>query len=131
MLTNCSQLTDYTCPVHLARKFGYSFAGDGYCMDWIYLPEGSPELLSSNHTFYDKDRIQECMNRCVNAAEQGLIGSQSTSWFSKLFLKAQIGNKAFYIKNSNKRCGCSYGSCSSIRTSLGYTSYHIHGFGKC
>ena len=91
----------------LAKGKSYVLAGDGYCDDWVYLPEGKyPALISDvSNTLYNEDRIQECMNRCTNAAKTS----------------AKISNKAFYIK-SDRRCGCSSGACST-RKGSGYTSY--------
>ena len=112
---------------HLANKFGYAIAGRGYCTDHIALPEGKyPELLSINETLYDKDRIRECMTRCLDAVQEDTLGSQNNGG-------SLIGDKAFHIRDSDQRCGCSSGPCSSIRASLGYTSYYIQDgvSGKC
>ena len=79
------------------RESGYAVAGDGHCDDWVYLPEGAyPELLTDSDPLFDEDRIQECMNRCVHASKQGLLGSRGSG-------DRTIRNHAFYIR-SDQRC---------------------------
>ena len=96
-------------------------ASNGYCKDWVYLPEGAyPELLTDTDTLYDKDRIQECMNRRVSAAEQNFHGTQSSG-------NNKISDQAFYVRTSDERCGCSSGQC--YERQIGdedYTSYFIY-----
>ena len=93
-------------------------AGTGYCKDYVYLPEGGyPSLLDQLDPLYDKNRIKECMNRCLYASSQGLAGSKGA-------VDTTIREHAFYIKQSNQGCACSSGDCSD-RTSSGYTSYYI------
>ena len=44
-------------------------AGYGYYKDYAYLPEGGyHSLLNKSDHLYDKDRIKDCMNRCVYAS---------------------------------------------------------------
>ena len=104
----------------LVRTYRYAIAGNGYCKDYINLPEGEyPSLLGNTDPLYNTDRIRECMNRCVFAAEQGYKGIQSDD---------PIGDKAFIIRSFDQHCQCSTGSCSSIRSdgvySWMYTSYY-------
>jgi hypothetical protein len=102
-----------------ATVFSYALAGNGYCSDWVYLPEGGyPNLLSKSYPLYNKDRIKECMNRCVYAAKQGLLGSYSSGY------GRAIRSHAFYI-TSYQRCACSSGTCSIRYGSGFYTSYYI------
>ena len=104
--------------IFLARVSNYAPAGKGYCNDWVFLPEGAyPELLNLDHPLYNKDRIQECMNRCVDAAKQGLHGYRRSG-------DTTIRNSAFYL-NSDLRCGCSSGACST-RTTQGYSGYRSY-----
>ena len=110
----------YCAIFQLVRTYRYAIAGKGYCKDYINLPEGFyPSLLGSTDPLYSTDRIRECMNRCVFAAEQGYIGIESDD---------PISDKAFTIRRSDQHCQCSSGSCSSIRSdgtySREYTSYH-------
>ena len=85
-------------------------ASYGYCKDYAYLPEGGyPSLLGKSSPHYDKDRIQECINRCVYA--------------SKNEEDTKIRDRAFYNRDSDQRCACSSGACYT-RKSSGYTSYH-------
>ena len=92
-------------------------AGSGYYKDYTYLPEGGyHSLLNKSDPPYDKDRIKECMNRCLHASSLGLSGSKGA-------VDTRIRNHAFYIKHSNQGCGCSSGTCYD-RTSSGYTSYY-------
>ena len=105
----------------LARASSYALAGDGYCKDWVYLPEGGyPALLSTSASLYNKDRIEECMNRCVDAADKNLTGYYSGDIFKN------IRDLAFYIKKSDQRCGCSSGACStaSLTPDPSSISYH-------
>ena len=105
--------------MHTEKSFRYYVAGEGYCKDWVYLPEGAyPALLAPNDPKHNDDRIQECMNRCLYAAYRGLAGSKGSDG-------TRIGNQAFYIYNSNQGCGCSSGTCEANEES-GYTSYNIY-----
>ena len=105
--------------MHTATSFRYYAAGNGYCKDWVYLPEGGyPAPLAPDDPLYSHDRIQECMNRCFYAAYQGLAGSSGSDG-------TEIGNQAFYIKTLNQRCGCSSGTCEP-NEGTGYTSYKIY-----
>ena len=105
--------------MHTEKQFRYYVAGEGYCKDWVYLPEGGyPAPLAHNDPKYSDDRIQECMNRCLYAAYRGLAGSEGSDG-------TRIGNQAFYIKASNQGCGCSSGTCEANGGS-GYTSYNIY-----
>ena len=105
----------------LVRTYRYAIAGNGYCKDYIDLPEGEyPSLLDSNDPLYNTDRVRECMNRCVFAAEQGYKGIYNSY--------DPISDNAFIIRRSDQHCRCSSGSCSSIRSdglySSEYTSYY-------
>ena len=107
----------------LVRKSGFTLAGDGHCKDWVYLPEGGkvyPALLNESNPLYDVNRTQECMNRCVDAADKNLTGYYSGDIFKN------IRDLAFYIKKSDQRCGCSSGACStaSLTTDPAFISYH-------
>ena len=85
-------------------------ASYGYCKDYAYLPEGGyHSLLNKSDPPYDKDRIKECMNRCVYALNK----EEDT----------KIRDRAFYIRDCNQRCACSSAACYS-RKSSGYSSYH-------
>ena len=98
----------------------YVMGGRGFCKDWVYLPEGKyPELLKDTEPLYNEDRIRECMNRCVYAAEQNNMGSKGSS-------STEISDQAFYIRKSDQHCGCSSGSCRSRAANNGYTSYYIY-----
>ena len=114
-------LVDIDCAIfQLVRTYRYAIAGNGYCKDYINLPEGEyPSLLGSTDPLYNTDRVRECMNRCVFAAEQGYKRYQSDD---------PISDKAFIIRRSDQHCRCSSGSCSSIRSdgvySSKYTSYY-------
>ena len=100
------------------RESGYAVAGDGHCDDWVYLPEGGyPDVLTDSNPLYDEDRIQECMNRCVNAANEGSIGSNSHG-------DPNIRNLAFYIRLSDQACGCSSGECSTLTPDPSFRSYY-------
>ena len=102
----------------LARTSGYTIAGDGHCDDWVYLPEGGyPETLSESNLLYNVDRIQECKNRCVKAADKGLIGSNSHG-------DPKIRDLAFYIRKSDQHCACSSGACSTLTPDPGFRSYY-------
>ena len=106
------------------RKSGFTLAGDGHCKDWVYLPEGGkvyPALLNESNPLYDVNRTQECMNRCVDAADKNLTGYYSGDIFKN------IRDLAFYIKKSDQRCGCSSGACSTatLTTDPTFISYHI------
>ena len=97
-------------------QYTYSLLGDGYCDDWVYLPEGRyPGWLNSGNELHDDDPKQECLNRCLSAYE-ARAGSSGK----------KIGNKAFYV-NADGRCACAVGACSSRVTGLGqvYDSYEI------
>ena len=105
--------------MHTEKSFWYHVAGNGYCNEWVYLPEGGyPAPLAPNDPLYNEDRVQECMNRCLYAAHRGLAGSEGSDG-------TRIGNQAFYIKTSNQGCGCSSGTCEANEES-GYTSYNIY-----
>ena len=94
--------------------------GRGFCKDWVYLPEGGyPELLTDTETLYNEDRISECMNRCVDAAEKNNMGSKGSS-------STKISDYAFYIRTSDQHCGCSSGSCRKRASDNRYTSYYIY-----
>ena len=101
----------------LAKVSDYVKAGNGYCKDWVYLPEGKyPNLLTVSDPLYNEDRIKECMNRCLHASSRGLGGSKGE-------YETRIRDHAFYIRHSDQGCGCSSGTCSD-RKSSGYTSYY-------
>ena len=103
--------------LYLARSYQYAMAGNGYCTDWVYLPEGAyPSLLRKSDTLYDENRITECMNRCIDASIRGLSGSRDA-------VDTPIRDHAFYIRQSDQGCGCSSGECSE-RMSTGYASYY-------
>ena len=103
----------------LARNTGYGLAGDGYCEGWVYLPEGGyPEPLTESDPLYDVDKIRECMNRCVYAANKGLIGSRGAS-------DTTIRDLAFYIRLDDQQCACSSGACSTRITDTAFRSYFI------
>ena len=94
-------------------------AGTGYCKDYVYLPEGGyPSLLGQLDPLYDKNRIKECMNRCLYASSQGLAGSKGA-------VDTTIREHAFYIRKSDQGCACSSGICNDRKASSGYTSYYI------
>ena len=95
-------------------EYGYKSLGDGYCGDWVYLPEGSyPALLNAGNQLYDADRKKECLNRCLVAYGKN---GKSTSG-------GKIGKQAFYV-NSDDGCACAVGECSA-RHGTGYASYEI------
>ena len=103
----------------LESAYRYTIAGIGHCKDWVYLPEGGyPQLLDDSKPLYNVDRIQECMNRCVHAADNGLIGSQSSG-------DTKIRDLAFSINLSNHRCGCSSGECSVLTPDHAFRSFYI------
>ena len=103
----------------LESAYRYTIAGIGHCKDWVYLPEGGyPQLLDDSKPLYNVDRIQECMNRCVHAADNGLIGSQSSG-------DTKIRDLAFSINLSNQRCGCSSGECSVLTPDHAFRSFYI------
>ena len=107
---------EYVCTI-LGRKSGFTIAGDGNCVDWVYLQEGPyPELLNESNPLYNVNRTQECMNRCVDASIRGLSGSRDA-------VDTPIRDHAFYIRQSDQGCGCSSGECSE-RMSTGYASYY-------
>ena len=106
---------------HLEGTLTYAVAGNGFCKDWVYLPEGGyPELLTITDTLFSEDRVQECMNRCVDASEQSFDDTQYSG-------NNKISDIAFYVRTSDERCGCSSGPCQErqIRDN-DYMSYFIH-----
>ena len=112
----CLKLNNFT--LFLARTSGYAIAGDGHCDDWVYLPEGGyPETLAESNPLYNVDRIQECKNRCVNAADKGLNGSNSHG-------DPKIRDLAFYIRLSDQHCACSSGACSKLTPDPAFRSYY-------
>ena len=109
---------EYVCTI-LGRKSGFTIAGDGNCVDWVYLQEGPyPELLNESNPLYNVNRTQECMNRCVDAADNGLNGSKGDSG------ETTIRDLAFFVRVSDQHCGCSSGACSTRSTDPNYISYH-------
>ena len=85
-------------------------ASYGYCKDYAYLPEGGyHSLLNKSDPLTDKDRIKECMKRCVYASNN----EEDT----------KFRDRAVYIRDCDQRCACSSGTCYS-RKSSGYSSYH-------
>ena len=95
------------------NEFKYSLLGDGYCEDYVYLPEGSyPARLNSGNKLHDDDPKQECLNRCLGA----YISGAGTSG-------RKIGYKAFYVR-PNGGCACAIGDCST-RLAGHYDSYEI------
>ena len=98
---------------------GYAYAGFGHCNDWVYLPEGAyPALLAESNSLYNVDRIQECVNRCVYAADNGLTGFHSHG-------DPKISDLAFYVVESDGRCACSSGACSTLTPDPTFRSYYI------
>ena len=95
----------------------YRIVGRGYCYDYKYLatPYGNyPPLLPSSSPLYSPDRIQECRNRCLDAAKTD----------------ASYSTKGFYVGTSTNpdRCGCAKcgQDCSQQSgASSGYDSYAI------
>jgi hypothetical protein len=82
---------------------------NGYCSDWVYLPEGAypPQIsLSENPK-------QECAQRCHRASNNR--AQHGTTY----------GDQAFYLRTSDKRCACSYGACSSRVGGSAYKSYSM------
>ena len=71
----------------MAAGFEYVSVGFGYCQSDIrhLLEANYPSLLSQNRRLYDSDRVQECMNRCM---------------------QAYPGTKYFMIRTSDQRCAC-------------------------
>ena len=100
-----------------ARSSEFDIAGDGYCKDWVYLPEGGyPIPLDESSPLYNAHRVQECMNRCIYAADNGLVGYNTA--------ESKIRDLAFYIRLADQRCGCSSGSCSTQIPDPAFRSYH-------
>ena len=94
--------------------FRYSSLGDGFCEDWVYLPEGSyPPRLNADNELHDSNAIQECLNRCLGAYGEDGAGTSG----------GKIGNDAFYM-SSNGGCACAVGFCSSLVPGP-YESYAI------
>lgn len=92
-----------------ARKMsqGYEFASVafGLCDDQQHLPEGAyPPLLSPQRRLYDDDRVQECMNRCLDAYP---------------------GTKGFSVRVSDHGCTCSSGNCAFTQPSIDYQTFHV------
>ena len=91
----------------------------------MYLPEagypasgsGYPDPLNESSHLYDVNRTQECMNRCVDAANKNLTGYSTGD--------TKIRDLAFYVRKSDQRCACSSGACSELTTDPAYMSYHI------
>lgn len=80
-----------------ATGFTYTFAGNGYCNDYIYLPEGAyPPLLTPDSPLFNADRLRECGNRCRAAALDNM----------------EYSPYAFYV-NYAGRCGCAKSQCYS------------------
>ena len=95
-------------------QYTYSLLGDGYCEDWVYLPEGSyPARLNADNALHDTNAIQECLNRCLGA--YGKTGAGTSG--------GKIGNEAFYVK-PNGGCACAVGNCNKLSTGS-YESYAI------
>ena len=92
----------------------------------MYLPEagypasgsGYPDPLNESSHLYDVNRTQECMNRCVDAADKNLTGHSGGD--------KNIRDLAFFVRKSNQRCGCSSGACSTatLTTDPAFISYH-------
>jgi len=96
-------------PMPAINIIQYQLIGAGYCADWNYLPEGGyPKLLNEDHKLYDSDRVQECLNRCVDASKKN----------------NNIQSQAFYV-DVNSKCACSKGTCQALKGS-GYKSYKIY-----
>ena len=120
-MTNISVLTkiEYFYTI-LVRKSGFTLAGDGHCKDWVYLPEGGyPAPLNESNPLYNANRTQECMNRCVDAADKNLTGHSGGD--------KNIRDLAFYVRKSDQHCACSSGACSTatLTTDPTFISYHI------
>ena len=110
----------------LERITGYTIAGSGRCSDYALLPEGAYNTrISNENPLHHKDRIRECMNRCIDASARGAIPSKSSSYGNK------IGDLAFFIRDWDQGCGCSSGTCFTTKTQSVYnndfTSYHVSG----
>jgi hypothetical protein len=88
----------------------YWSIGAGYCADYKYLPVGSyPDLLQPSQPLYNADRVEECLNRCVDAYPNTIA----------FFVKLIDGNK----------CACSSGACSGDRPAQDkYHSYRKAGW---
>ena len=98
--------------------YNYRHLGAGFCTDdWVYLPEGGyPPLLAETDPLYDSDRLRECMNRCIHAAENSLAGSGAAA-------STEISDQAFYV-NGNNQCACASGSCDNFSNDA-YQAYGI------
>ena len=82
----------------------YWSIGAGYCSDWKYLPEGAyPDLLQPSQPLYNADRVEECLNRCVDAYPN---------------------TTAFYVRTNDNKCACNSGACSGDRAAL--LKYHSY-----
>ena len=113
-----------TFTLFIVRKSGFTLAGKGHCDDWVYLPEanrthGYPEPLNESSPLYNANRTQECMNRCVDAADKNLTGHSGGD--------KNIRDLAFYVWKSDQRCACSSGACSTatLTPDPSFISYHI------
>jgi hypothetical protein len=99
-----------TTPLAGSANLTYWSIGAGYCSDWEYLPEGAyPDLLQPSQPLYNADRVEECLNRCVDAYPNTI---------------------AFYVKlTDGNKCACSSGACSGDRpTQDKYHSYRKAGW---
>ena len=91
-------------PLPIALRPEPVLAGNGYCSDVRYLPEGGyPPRLDMGSPMYNADPVAECMNRCLNA-----VGAMDSSSFRA------IRDRAFYV-NAAGACGCSAGGCETQR----------------
>ena len=93
----------------------------------MYLPEagypasgsGYPDALNESSHLYDVNRTQECMNRCVDAADKNLTGYSTVD--------TKIRDLAFYVRESDQHCACSSGACNTVTDDfdVAYISYYI------
>ena len=82
----------------------YWSIGAGQCSDWKYLPEGAyPDLLQPSQPLYNADRVEECLNRCVDAYPNSI---------------------AFFVRTNGKKCACYTGACSGDRVAK--SKYHSY-----
>ena len=95
----------------------------GYCEDWVYLNEGGyPEKLTEISPLYDPDPVKECMNRCLNDFNNGILGMNGHMGAGA----TPIGNRAILIRESDNGCCCSSGVCTVLLNSVhDYTAYTI------
>ena len=101
--------------VNQVLSFSYNELGGGWCDDFVYLdgtraPEYYPANLPSGNDLYSADRIQECLQRCVEESKKP--GSA-------------IKMKAFYVRKATQSCACSSGECSIRKKPTWATAYNI------